>query len=405
MDHAMSLHPRPVDSDLPEVAALLGPEAGEILAAALPDVDVETWSTTQVRYEPGRAITVQYRVVAHTAEGAHDATIVAAVGVDVPDGTSMLLSDGRAIAMWRFPDDPLLPGLGIAARPARAGELLEQIGLPAGTARLRTRAYRAGRRAVVEAVVAGSRVFLKVVRPGSVAGLQQRHEGLARSVPVPHSLGWSGEHGIVVLQAMPGNSLRRQLETTSAPLPAPAAVVQLLDRFTGPPGARGVAGAHRRAEFHARLLRAVAPGLSDRINAIVAALAEIRERAPAVPVHGDLHVAQLLVDGSTIVGIVDVDTAGIGHRANDLANMVGHLATLSTVSPAAARIDAYGAQLMAHFDRVVEPADLRRRVAGTILALATGPFRVQMEDWPRQTERRIALAERWLESADGTANH
>jgi hypothetical protein len=401
----MSITPRAAleDPDLPAAELLLGPEAGPLLEAASAALgpahgDVRTWRVSQVRYQPGEAITVEFRVEIASADGVSVQTVVASVGVPVPTTTTMLSSGDIEVAVWRFPSDPLLPGLAVAADPSRAAELLAQVGMPAGRLELRTRAYRAGRRAVVEAEVEGTRVFLKVLRPHKVRGLHRRHLALARSVPVPHSLGVAADLGIVVLQAMPGEPLRHRLDRGASPLPSPAAIVELLDRFPTAAG-RHRKGAHARAGFHGAMLAAVVPDLAPRIEEIRAELASLPDGEPEVPVHGDLHVSQLLVDGGDLVGLVDVDTAGMGHRSDDLGNLVGHLAILSMTSPSATSIDAYGSRLVGWFDRLVDPAVLRRKAAASILALATGPFRVQLPDWPRHTEVRIAGAERWLEAA------
>ena len=59
----------------------------------------------------------------------------------------------------------------------------------------------------------------------------------------------------------------------------------------------------------------------------------------------------------------------------------------------------YGAILIKEFDALVDPIDLRLAIAASVFALATGPFRVHEANWPTQTERRISLAERWIDSA------
>ena len=116
--------------------------------------------------------------------------------------------------------------------------------------------------------------------------------------------------------------------------------------------------------------------------------------------HGDFNSSQVLVDRNDIAGLVDVDTAGVGERANDLANIVGHLGTLALDSPARRGISDYGGELMKDFDRRTDPVGLRLRVSAVILGLATGPFRVQERQWPKATQRRVALAESWITSAD-----
>ena len=48
------------------------------------------------------------------------------------------------------------------------------------------------------------------------------------------------------------------------------------------------------------------------------------------------------------------------------------------------------------FDRLIDPSELRLRVAAAVLGFATGPFRVQHKNWRLETERRVSLAERWI---------
>ncbi|MGQ0573367.1 MAG: phosphotransferase, partial [Pseudonocardia sp.] len=118
---------------------------------------------------------------------------------------------------------------------------------------------------------------------------------------------------------------------------------------------------------------------------------------PLVPVHGDLYDSQLLVDGGRVTGLLDVDTAGGGHRVDDWANLLAHLSVLADEGLAPAR--GYGAELLAHAERRLPRGRLRPRVAAAVLGLATGPFRVQQRDWAARTERRLDLAQRWLAGA------
>jgi hypothetical protein len=63
------------------------------------------------------------------------------------------------------------------------------------------------------------------------------------------------------------------------------------------------------------------------------------------------------------------------------------------------RVEDYAGGLLRIWDRMVDPTDLRRRVAAVVLGLATGPFRVQRDNWPSGTMQRIEMAERWVRSA------
>lgn len=395
--------PLPVtDAAVPAVEMLLGAGAHDLCAAAvgLMGGSPTKLRTSQVRYVPGRSITVQYTADVRWDDGRRSReTLVATAGPEHPEGAAVMEADGIEVAVWRFPDDPLLPGLRSAVDPQRIGELLTSLGAEPAAVQVRTRAYRAGRRAVVEVTGGRNRVYLKVVRPARVAALHQRHIALSAGVTVPRSLGWSSQLGIVALEALPGRPLRRSLEARSRRVPDAAALIGLLDRFPAlGPDAVTVAGPCAHARGHGALIAAVVPGLAGRVAAIVDAVSGIGADAPVV-VHGDFHTGQVLTDGTVITGLVDVDTSGTGSRADDLAVLLAHLSTLALSSPTRPVIERYGAALIREFDAVTDPSRLRTRTAAAVLGLATGPFRVQEARWAAQTERRVALAERWLDAS------
>ena len=49
--------------------------------------------------------------------------------------------------------------------------------------------------------------------------------------------------------------------------------------------------------------------------------------------HGDFYESQLLVDGGSVAGLLDVDTAGRGARIDDWSTMLAHLVLLEHVLP------------------------------------------------------------------------
>jgi hypothetical protein len=324
---------------------------------------------------------------------------VASSGIRVPEGSALELDDGEhRISVWRVPHDPHLPGLAPLVEPAGAREVLRQVGVPADRVTTRMRAYRPGRRAVVELTAPGVRLYAKVVRPSRVVALRARHEHLAGAVPVPASLGWTDD-GVVVLQGLSGRTMRDAL-LGKGPVPRYPAIRAVLDGLPPPPGEPGPPD--WGVERFSALLRGVVPELGDRLDALAEPLLDAQARAaelPAVPVHGDLHEAQLLTDGGRITGLLDVDTYGWGRRIDDLATMVGHLATLAVATNRRGRIEAHAKRFLDQADRAVDPSLLRAAVASVVLGLATGPFRVLEPQWRRNTEARVALAERWLDSS------
>ncbi len=388
------------DPALPAVPVLLRDPA-ELLDAALAPAGgtIRTVTPRQTTWRPGRSLTVRYdaRVVWPSGD-ATDEMLVARTGELHPDSL-VLEADSVKVAVWRVPHDPWLPGLAAVTDPARVGPLLDSLDVNPGQVETRLVSYRPGRRAVVRLQRAGVTVFAKVTRPGKVQDLHDSHAALADAVPVPRSLGVDPDLGIVVLQGLGGTLLRHRLAVPGASLPGPEAVLAVLDRLPAPDDGRPVTG--WRSQEWAELLGRVRPGraavltsLADELTAVDAARTD-----PLVPVHGDLHEAQLLVQRGRITGLLDIDTHGLGRRVDDLATLIGHLAVLATATTHRATIESYAARLLDGFDQVVDPVLLRYAVAEVVLGLATGPFRVLEPGWPASTDARIELAEQWAASA------
>jgi Ser/Thr protein kinase RdoA (MazF antagonist) len=131
-----------------------------------------------------------------------------------------------------------------------------------------------------------------------------------------------------------------------------------------------------------------------RLDALAATLAQADPGThPDVAVHGDFYDGQLLCSERRITGLVDVDTAGPGHRIDEWATLLAHLSVLALHGTAAAR--RYGARVLAHAEARFARSELRPRVAAAVLGLATGPFRVQQTGWGQHTRARLQLAEQW----------
>ncbi|MGW1883921.1 phosphotransferase [Streptomyces sp. NPDC001970] len=388
---------------------LTGPDAGDMLAAALEPTGAHllSWRADQVDHQPGRASTAGYRVqVRHRDGTAGEEWLGARTGRRLPSGALVLDNGVAKVAVWRFPYDPRLPALPGAYDRAALARLLSDFGLGSGPITVRVHAYRPGRRAVIEVGGAKGRLFLKVVRPSRVEALHRRHRLLTEvGVPSPPSLGYTDE-GLLVLQALPGETLRRALQHGSGPPPSAQAIVSLLDRL--PPELAQLPDARQswpaKAPHYAAVLAGALPPLAGRATELGAELAAGSEPGPVTAVHGDLYEQQLLVVGGRICGLLDVDTAGPGERVDDLACLLGHLSVLAQLAPARAdAVNGLGAAYLAAFERLVDPAELRRRTAAVVLSLATGPHRVQEPGWPAATGARLDLATRWLRSADTLA--
>lgn len=397
------------DDALPALPHLLSEHAEDLIEAVVPaafdtDASVVEAAPTQVSWRPGRSLAVRYRVVLDGGVGQREESLVAYTGSDLPDGALRLTSEVGEAAAWRVSHDPWLPGLRAALDPAQVRALLQSIGVPPAPVHLVLRAYRAGRRAVVEVRTGDFRTFLKVVRPDRVERLQRRHRELEPLLPVPASHGWSEPAGLVVLQAMDGDSLRATLDRGES-VPDPLVILDLLDRLPAIEDGPRSRSLLRSVLGHIGLVRELAPGATHAIDELEHAFREAGMAGPAgplVPVHGDLHESQILVRDGALSALLDIDTVTLGERADDWALLVAHLDLHAADSgeDVAQRVRAYR-------DRVIEVAlrdtteeALRIRVAAAIFGQATSPFRVQTAYWPEETAARIERALAWI-SADG----
>lgn len=398
----------------PALRLLLGEEAGPLWDAALAPLGgrLTGLRPTGASVQPGGSATVQYAAEVGWTDGRRTReSLAATTGARIPAGATVLEggTDGArvTVGVWRWPLDPALPALAWASRAPAAGSRLAELGLTDGPVRLRLRSYRPGRRAVVEAATGTGSLFLKVVRPVAVGRLVERHAVLGDAVPVPPVLG-STEDGVVVLPGLPGTPMRDLIAGGGDGLPDAPALDALLDALpeaaarVTPVGRSRPGDARGRAGDHAAVLGLVAPELQPRLDRLTTVLRAAEGGAhPEVPVHGDFYEAQLLVDAGSVVGLLDVDTVGRGHRIDDWATLLGHLVLLETLLPAPDGARRYRAELEEAALRRWPAGELRPRVAAVLLGLATGPFRVLQADWAARTETRIALAERWAAPARG----
>jgi hypothetical protein len=252
---------------------------------------------------------------------------------------------------------------------------------------------------VVEVGVgASSHMFLKVVPPSEVEGLHQRHRHLADSLPVPDSLGLAKSLGIVVMRAMPGKDLRSALRRGDSPIPEAHALATVVDGLPLPQPDWEASSPTGLVGGVIDLLGRLLPDERERLD-FIGGTVDSMARGSRVPVHGDLHEAQILIDGGSPVGLIDVDTYGWGRQGDDAATMLGHLHLLAPGCKSPQQTIELARKLNQLWDTIFDPVQLRISTAAVVLGLATGPFRVQSPNWPDETRARIDAAEQWVESA------
>lgn len=396
------------DAVLPAAPYLFGGGARDLLSVAIETAGgrLRRCTSEQALYRPGHDLVVRYDATVDWGDGrAVTETLVACTtAAGAPPGTMVLQAGDLEVAVWRYPFDPDLPGLAAAVTPSHVAELLD--GYVGDGVTLTVRTFRPRRRAVVEATGSTGRVFLKVVAPDAVARVVDAHRALA-SLGVPEVVAAHPSAGIVVLEGLEGETLHNALSTGSGPWPVEP-ILDLLSRLrdTEWPGApRAEPGPVVHAAGHAALIERVLPTERDRLRRLVDLVGTPADTPPAGIVHGDLHGAQLLVDADgAVTGLLDLDDAGAGQPADDVANMVAHLRAfaLGRAAPARRRAEGLAAELCRNHGTGVDPANLDRRIAAALVAMATGPFRTRQAGWRRMTSARLAAAEAYLRPHEKT---
>ncbi|MCK9485499.1 MAG: aminoglycoside phosphotransferase family protein [Dehalococcoidia bacterium] len=396
------------DPHLPAFEGMLGDGAVGTLATALGLGAVRKARRSHVTWRPGRSAEVRFHALVETHGGLRRLDLVAATGdriegvpvprVHLPHAPG---SDGcEEVAVWKVPRDPLLPGLRAALDPEAVRDLLEQAGVLRAPVHLRMRAYRPLRRAVVEARTGDHRLFLKVVPPAEVAALQERHATIASHIAAPASHGWSAQHGILLLAAVPGHDLRTTIVRGDT-LPSPEDLQALLAALPALNDGRRARSGLRTALGHLRMLRALAPEDASLLDALERGLRAVPPSDALVPVHGDFHSGQVLVEDGRITGLLDLDTVGMGEPVGDSATMIAQFATSMALAAPEEQpsLRAYAKRLLRNAEGLHHPDLLGAHVAANVLGLATGPFRVQMDGWQAETRRRLHLAAAWVHRA------
>ncbi len=351
-----------------------------------------------VHHRSGRSRSVVHEAVLAVDEQRLEVLLVTHVDLrGYPDGAFVLSAGDLAVAVWRFPLDPYLPGLASAVSSERVRQLLDELGAPPGEVTLRTRAYRPTRRAVVEVrvhgPVSGRVLYLKVLPPRRARSVARRHRQLTGAgLPVPGLVGLAEQQGIVAIEALGGPTIAEALRS-GAPLPTTAALLDLSARFA----ASGVQGSRDPRAFadpvrHVELLSELLPARAEEIAELASCAADLD--APLVGVHGDLHPGQLLLgpDGA-ITGVLDVDGAGQGYLAHDAGNLIAHLAATGELDPTiTAGAARYARQVQDAYAEVVGADALARATAASWLGLATSAHRAQEPTWRDQVGHRIDRA-------------
>lgn len=382
------------DPALPAARYLAGPDAIDVLRVPVEATGgrLESAKVVHVRYRPGSDVVVRYSAsVSWSGADPTRETLVATSTVhglypDVARLTATTRDGPLEVGVWRYPFDPVLPGLGDAVTRSGAAALL---GLPVADTRVRVIAYRPADRAVVrvshdERPVA----YVKVVAPGRVEPIAERHRRLREGgVPAPDIVHLDAERGLLALEPLVGPTWRELMKGSdgTVPWPSPDDVAELCSSLAacdlplpGPPSR--ITDGH----LHARMLATVLPDLEGLLRPLADRFEELGKPQVDGVIHGDLHEGQLVVGPSGIVGVLDVDDAGPGASADDIGNLLARL-HYREIAGTTADVDSlvgYRRELERTIGDRWPREVLADHVSAALVGLATGPFRIQAPGWP-----------------------
>ena len=395
------------DPLLPAAAHLTGAAASDVLRPVVAAAGGELLScrTSHVQYRPESDLVVRYRceirrggadvtdtlLAATTIAGPHAGTLP--VEAQTPDGRSL------SVGVWRWPFDPVLVDLSTMVTPHLADAHLRD--LVGREASLEVVAYRPTERAVVRARGTDREIYVKIVPPSVTAALARRHIVLADAgLPVPRVMAMGS--GWIAMEALVGTTLRDRLKNGSDPLASPHRYRELLD-VLGDLDLGDVTPTRSRladAPHHAAMLGAVLPDASERLDAIAERLSAGASRRPHTgTVHGDLHEGQLVVDDTTVTGLLDIDDVGPGDPLDDVGALVAHL-RFRALTSGDQRIDAYATAVRSALSANYDDSDVDLHIAAVLVGLATGPFRIQQPEWAATTERVLDLIDHHVSAID-----
>ena len=313
------------------------------------------------------------------------------------------LAHDRPVRLYRYPDDPHLPGLARAASAETAADLLSRHVLAAGGQRVRVSVarYRPGGHAVLRHRHGRVRFYARVMRPRRVPRLLAAAELVGQTgFVLPRLAGCWPAGGVVWLSEIPGQNVRRLVRGGERPdlgqilenlaqlweAPMPAGETHQFDLY----------GAYRRAR---RIFRQVREGHDDVRRALKDATAGLdgfaRAWEPITTAHNDFYDDQMVRTPDGRFALVDFEEAGPGDPLLDVGNFLAHArwsARFGSETEARASGACYREFRAAALERFGwDERALALREAVCIFRVCTNPIRHLAPDWPQRLAAGLAL--------------
>ena len=356
-----------------------------------PETEPQRLRLRQLSYNPGRRA-----IVTGVAEWPWDEFVT-------QDQFAVELARGQPARLFRYPDDPYLPGLADAASAVAASRLLNRYVFVAPVQRVRVDVvrYRPGGHAVLRHRLGRVRFYVRVMRPERVSRLTAAAELVAQSgFALPRLAGCWTEGGVVWLSEIPGKNVRKLIRK-GHPLDPEPILDNLARLWDTPYAANGrrpfnLLGAYRRARRVFRQVLRDREGPRLTLKRATAALDPfVKSWQPSGLAHNDFYDDQLIRIPDGRLALVDFEEVGLGDPLLDVGNFLAHM-RWSAHFGREAEAKASGA-----YHRLMRSAALERfgweeralnlREAVCIFRVCTNPIRHLAPDWPRRLEVGLSL--------------
>jgi hypothetical protein len=170
----------------------------------------------------------------------------------------------------------------------------------------------------------------------------------------------------LVQEETPGTSLEDILlqegEATPAVRKAARALATLHLTHAGTPRHRRLRNEIAAVERRGRSLQQACPHLSTQIEEIVRAVVDGLEEVPPAPIHGNLKLDHILLDGER-VGLIDLDSFAGADPILDTANVLAHFTSMPLRSPLSQERARAAAQAFVEEYFALVPEAWRRRLS------------------------------------------
>jgi len=324
-----------------------------------------------------------------------------------------LLAGKEEPRLFRYPDDPYLPGLALVADPLTAHELLPKfVALQPQRLIVERVRYRPSVRAVLRhharwrrRDTAAVTLYVRVMPVEAMARFLTAGELVSRSgFAIPRLLGHIPEQGVVWLASVPGKTVRSHIRRGSPPDPqllldglAPLWSAEADDLGRS----RNVAAGLRSTRG---LLWEVLPEgkAHPTLRRLLRDLTPFAEAwVPTALAHNDFYDDQVILTPTGRLALVDFEEAGPGDPLLDVGNMLGHLRWMSHFNKKGSAYAAYRQELLAAtLERFGwDTRELALREAYALYRLSTNSIRNFRDDWQERVETVLSMAVEVLEES------